>query len=133
MILPAISVMQPWPYAIFHLGKDVENRSWRLSQQYFGVPVLIHAGKRRDWDGDIYLRDELGFDFPAELPLGGIVGVLVFDSCCADYSSKWAVPGLFHWGIKTAMPLELLLCKGQLGFFKVDYPHPLPENLCPAS
>lgn len=26
MILPTISIMQPWPYAIFHLGKvDAKN------------------------------------------------------------------------------------------------------------
>lgn len=48
MNFSVLSVMQPWPFAMFSLGKDVENRSWKLRQRYVGVPVLIHAGKKRD-------------------------------------------------------------------------------------
>lgn len=25
----ALSVRQPWPWAILHAGKDIENRSWQ--------------------------------------------------------------------------------------------------------
>lgn len=131
MILPAISIMQPWPYAILHFGKDFENRSWRLPPQYIGVPVLIHAGKKRDWDGDIYLRDELGLVTPAELPQGGIVGFVMFTIQCGQRRpSVWAAQGLHNWPIVASGALGFHPCPGRLGFFKVSYPHPLPERVC---
>ena len=58
--------------------------------------------------------------------VGGIVGILIFGSCCADYKSEWAERGFYHWGIKTAMRgLAFHPCKGRLGFFEVDYPYDL--------
>jgi len=38
----AITIRQPWAWAIVHAGKRVENRSW--GTDYCG-PVLIHAAK----------------------------------------------------------------------------------------
>lgn len=39
--LRALSIRQPWAWAITHAGKRIENRSW--STNYRG-PILIHAG-----------------------------------------------------------------------------------------
>lgn len=39
----AITVRQPWAWAIVHGGKDVENRSRNIAGSYRG-PVAIHAG-----------------------------------------------------------------------------------------
>lgn len=39
--MKCLTIRQPWPFAIFHLGKDVENRTWQTD--YRG-PLLIHAG-----------------------------------------------------------------------------------------
>jgi len=71
----AISVRQPWAYAILHLGKRVENRDWR-GCSYRG-PVLIHAAKTlvlRVFDEDVGsgarapYKGALGlFDVPDEL------------------------------------------------------------------
>ena len=47
----AISIRQPWAWAILHAGKRIENRDWR-GCSYRG-PVLIHAAKTmvlRDFD-----------------------------------------------------------------------------------
>ena len=134
MILPAISIMQPWPYAIFRLGKDFENRSWRLPPQYDGVPVLIHAGKKVDKSGLEYL-DRMtvrgGLFAPGELLLGGIVGFAVFSIQCGQKRfSDWAAQGLHNWPIVASGELPFHPCKGRLGFFKVSYPHPLPERVC---
>lgn len=44
----AITLRQPWAYAVGHCGKDVENR-----RKWLGLitgPVLIHAAK--EWDDD---------------------------------------------------------------------------------
>src|SRR3546814_4828911 len=37
---PVLSVRQPWPFAIFHGGKDVENRPRRSHHR---GPLLIHS------------------------------------------------------------------------------------------
>jgi hypothetical protein len=44
--IPALSIRQPWAWAILHAGKRIENREWR-SCKYRG-PILIHASK---WGG----------------------------------------------------------------------------------
>lgn len=40
--MKAISIRQPWCWAILHAGKRVENRDWRNGCAYRG-PVLLHA------------------------------------------------------------------------------------------
>lgn len=42
----ALTVIQPWAYAIARCGKSIENRNWGTS--YRG-PLLIHAGASRTW------------------------------------------------------------------------------------
>lgn len=42
--MKAITVRQPWAWAIMHGGKDIENRSRNIAGKYRG-PVVIHAGK----------------------------------------------------------------------------------------
>jgi len=51
----ALSIRQPWAFAICHLGKRIENRDWRYPPSYRG-PLLIHAsswwsrkGVAADW------------------------------------------------------------------------------------
>jgi hypothetical protein len=130
MIFPAISIMQPWPYAMFNLGKDCENRSWALPIQYFNKTVLIHAGKKMDKAGLDYLDRFTvrgGRLTPREIPLGGIVGRIEFSACSRMYLSDWGEPGFFHWFIRAAAPLKFHPCKGSLGFFEVDYPYEIPE------
>ncbi len=42
----ALTVCQPWAWAIVHGSKDIENRTWHT---HFRGTLLIHAGKSRDW------------------------------------------------------------------------------------
>ena len=127
MILPALSVRQPWPYAIFRLGKDCENRTWYLPPQYDGVPVLIHAGKKIDKFGLEYL-DRLGHPCGVKgFLVGGIVGFAVFSMRAPRRRSHWTAAGQYNWPITASGELPFFPCKGSLGFFRVDYPHQLPE------
>ena len=131
MIYPAISIMQPWAYAIFHLGKDCENRSWKIPPQYVGRPVLVHAGKKLDTLGLEYLQWELGYALPADLPMGGIVGYVMFAPLSVDRStSAWAASGQYHWPIITSAARPFHPCQGRLGFFEVNYPHEIPRYAC---
>ena len=46
--MKAVSVHQPWAWAILHAGKNVENRTW--ATRHCG-PLLIHAAwSRRSYD-----------------------------------------------------------------------------------
>jgi hypothetical protein len=127
MLLPAVSIRQPWAHAIFHFDKKVENRSWLLPTGKRDAVSLVHAGKQKDTEGYAILRD-MGFDVPHVLPCGGIVGIVEFDGCTYKSRSPWAVHGLCHWIIKRAAPLPFLPWKGQLSFFEVFYPYELPKG-----
>jgi hypothetical protein len=130
MNFPAISIKQPWAYAILKLGKDCENRSWHLPSRYHLRTVLLHAGKRIDYDGYRHLVDK-GFVIRQEqLALGGIVGFALFSVTSIRGESEWEEQGLFNWSIRVSGELPFYACKGSLGFFKVDYPYPLPEITC---
>lgn len=146
MILPAISIRQPWAHRILHMAKDVENRTWPCPRQYIGQRVLIHAGLSTD--GNVQdctpeqqkalLRAICADTRPRHLvegmvPLpegnahkGGIVGIVTITGCVQDCASPWAEPGVFHWLLAEAKPLPFHPCKGRLGFFQVDYPHEVP-------
>jgi hypothetical protein len=41
--MKALSIRQPWAWAILHAGKRIENRDWRSC--YYRGPILIHASK----------------------------------------------------------------------------------------
>lgn len=124
----AISIMQPWADLICHGLKDIENRDWRTN---FRGPVLIHAGKKLDKDAldDLYaLRCPAdGLPMPPKLgstpklERGGIVGVAEIMDCVSAHPSRWFV-GKFGFVIRNAYPLDLIPCKGQLGFFKPELP-----------
>jgi hypothetical protein len=88
----ALTVQQPWAWAIVHGGKDVENRTQAWS--YRG-PLAIHAGARWSedggrsglvWDalrerygwptGPVTARDDRRPGFDVIRPLGAIIGVV---------------------------------------------------------
>jgi hypothetical protein len=77
----ALTVRQPWAYAIIHLGKDVENRSRNIAGSYRG-PIAIHAGKRLDTAALDEAARLAGHSVSsliglmADAPLGAIIGVV---------------------------------------------------------
>lgn len=46
--MKAISIMQPWAFAILRLGKRIENRTWAPGGSLLGKVVAIHASKKED-------------------------------------------------------------------------------------
>lgn len=57
--MKALTLQQPWAFAIFELGKDVENRTWAPPAAIIGQRIAIHAGKKHDQRGDNALRQML--------------------------------------------------------------------------
>lgn len=115
-----LSIQQPWAWAIFYAGKDVENRSWytKIRGQF-----LIHAGKKYDHDGEIYLR-QMGYFVPQSdiliSSMGGIVGTAKIIDCVTSSDSKWFF-GPYGFILRDQQPLIFMPLKGQLGFFEVKY------------
>jgi len=46
--MKAISIMQPWLFAICRMGKQIENRTWAPSPMLIGQRIALHAGKKED-------------------------------------------------------------------------------------
>jgi hypothetical protein len=114
--MKALSVKQPWAWAIVAGYKDVENRSRRTD---FRGRLLIHAAAQLDSSGFQFLW-EMGLHkaLPAELPRGGLVGMIEVVDCTKHYDSKWAFPGYWHWVLGHAREFKsVLACPGHLGMF----------------
>jgi hypothetical protein len=95
----ALSIHQPWAWAILHAGKNVENRTWRINHR---GPLLIHASKsRRSYDrldANAWER-RFGVILPPweELVKGAIVGIVEVVDCVRTVGTRVGcnqVPGL---------------------------------------
>jgi hypothetical protein len=68
----ALTVVQPWAHAIVHLGKDIENRSWKPPETLIGKRFAIHAGCKCSAEAlEDFLDD--GYSFPDAPVLGAII------------------------------------------------------------
>lgn len=126
--MKALSIRQPWAWAILHAGKRVENRGWHC--RYRG-PIFIHAAKgcTRDEYADcfFFMRGVArqrpfpgGLVLPplADLPRGGIVGRAEIVDCVEDSDDPWFV-GRFGIVLANVEPLPFRPLKGALGLFEV--------------
>lgn len=121
--MKAISIQQPWAWAILNAGKDVENRSW--SHNYRG-PILIHAGKKFDQDGLYFisglLRHKMHIPCKSEFETGGVVGMVTIKKMVRDMEySPWMF-GPWGWVLEDPKPMDFYPCRGQLGLFNIDIP-----------
>lgn len=123
----ALSVRQPWAWAIIYAGKDIENRTWRQPNPglKFRGTVCIHASTgmtREEFDSAVddiecAARDLDRIPHAREMVRGGIIGVVdVVDVVRSSRSEWWCGPvGLVLVNPRAIDPIP---CKGQLGFFK---------------
>lgn len=141
--MKAITVRQPWAWAIIHGGKDVENRTRNLAGSYRG-PLAIHAGARwsdRGAESPLVRRavwDFYGTESPLDEPFrssesprvfGAIIGVvdlvdvhLETPRCCtspwAERVTRYDDNPLHHLGVDNPRPLTSPIpCKGRLGLW----------------
>lgn len=124
----AISVRQPWTWAILHAGKDIENRDWSTKMR---GRVCLHASKGMTRDEYEDCLDTMhgvsrSHPFTPGLALpefdgllrGGIVGTVEIVDCVTDSDSPW-FSGRYGFVLRNAEPLmDFIPVKGALGFFK---------------
>ncbi len=131
----ALSVQQPWAWAILHAGKDIENRTWAPPRHIIGRRIWIHASKKRQpiepsellpsftlgelvvtgISGRLHLVPEL-----RELPLGAILGsVRVVGTTRIAKGNRW-FSGPIGWVLTDPSPLARpVATRGSLGLWKV--------------
>lgn len=126
----ALSIRQPWCWAIINAGKDVENRSWPTGVR---GPVCLHAAKgmtNAEWDDAM---DFIDHAFPVPLASkfgrrasavhstdakrGGIVGVATIVDCVQESSSPWFF-GRYGFVLADVRAVPFIPVKGALGFFE---------------
>ncbi|KXK11649.1 MAG: hypothetical protein UZ14_CFX002002691 [Chloroflexi bacterium OLB14] len=125
--MKAITVRQPWAWAIIYAGKDVENRTWKTNIR---GRVAIHASQamtRAEYEeGCKSIRKRKPkIKIPAyeDMSLGAIVGTVEIVDCVEDSDSDWYT-GYVGFVLKRPKKLQKAIkCKGALSFWDV------PKNI----
>jgi hypothetical protein len=131
--MKALTVRQPWAWAIAMGHKPIENRDW--TTPYRG-PLAIHAASRWDDAGADALREvvrimrQLGLTYPRNLAadephsgLGKVIAVVDLLGICPGGQcdcGPWAQPASRHWRLadphRLATPVP---ARGHLGLWDI--------------
>ncbi len=120
----ALSVRQPWAWAIIHAGKNIENRSWQAVNhglRHRGR-IAVHAAKgmtRDEYESAAAFMAQLGVTAPTpdRLDRGGIIGsVDVLDVVTAS-ASPWFV-GPRGLVLREPRACAFVPSRGELGYFR---------------
>lgn len=121
--MKAISIRQPWAWAITNGHKDIENRNWTTRVTGY---IYIHASKgctKAEYDDAVWEINKINpnLKIPAlkDLERGGLVGTCTITGCVEKSSSPWFF-GRYGFTIENASRMNMIPYKGQLGFFEVD-------------
>ena len=115
----ALSIRQPWAWAIIHAGKDIENRDWPTK---FRGPVCIHAAKgmttAEHEDAARFMHFERGIVAPlfVHTVRGGIIGTAEVVDCVEASPSPWFF-GRYGFVLRNPLAVDFIPVRGALGFF----------------
>ena len=126
----ALSIRQPWAWAIVYAGKDIENRDW--ATKYRG-PICIHAAKGMTRDeyasANLTIQRAIGRVDQAwldrwhgvtaakyRLDRGGIIGTAEIVDCVDHSTSPWFF-GSYGLVLRNVQPVDFISVKGALGLF----------------
>jgi hypothetical protein len=130
----ALSLRQPWLWAVLHADKDVENRRWNTR---FRGRFLLHAAKGCTQQEYIDAKDWIEARAPhvvvpplSELPRGGICGaaVLVDVFPPGRQVSRWHMVDQHGFVLAHIRELPFRAYPGRLGFFEVPDGFELPTG-----
>lgn len=126
MDLPALalSVRQPWAWAIIHADKDIENRSWQAVNHGLRQRgrIAVHAAKgmtRDEYEEARDFIDGLGYHTPDAHALhrGGIIGSVEVVDVVSKSESPWFF-GPRGLVLRNAIPCSFVPAQGALGYFR---------------
>ena len=132
----ALSVRQPWCWALIHAGKDVENRSEAAVRHgmraQVGKRISIHASKgmtREEYDSARDFMAGIGVECPAagDLLRGGIIGSAFLASVVDEHISPWFF-GPRGLCLIRPEPVPFIGASGELGMFSWSPNFAQPEQ-----
>lgn len=110
--LKAITLHRPWAYAVAHLGKRVENRSWPCPLPVSSL-IAIHAGRKFDPTAADWIKKHTGLVCPPdEAQPVGIVAMARFMGNVTTLDSPWFV-GPIAWKLTDVLPIDPIPCPGR--------------------
>lgn len=124
-VLPvkALSVRQPWAWAIIYAGKDIENRSWQAINHGLKMRgrIAIHASatmSKGEYEDAARFMDGIGVSCPPPIDLsrGGILGSVDVLDVVDNSDSKWFF-GPRGLVLANPEPCGFITAKGCLGYF----------------
>lgn len=131
----ALSVRQPWAWAIVHAGKDIENRSAAAVRHGMSRgPIAIHAAKgmtRDEYEDAADFMRSIGVrcPHPEALVRGAIIGSAIVANIVTQHDSPWFF-GPRGLVLESARACDPVPASGALGYFTwtpagvVDAPKP---------
>lgn len=112
--MKALSIQQPWAWAIIHAGKNIENRTWNT---HFRGTFAVHASGKIMRDAELPRRSPQ--PEPEDLVTSAIIGFVDLVDVVEEHPSKWFGGPI---GFVLANPRSLrtpVPCKGKLGFWEI--------------
>jgi hypothetical protein len=143
MLIPALTLRQPWASLVALEAKRIETRSWRTSYRGW---LAIHAGitlpkaERLLCEQEPFraalLRDtalDPALPLAVQLPRGSIIAVVWLDSCLPMETIEWPdkpersfgdyAPGRYAWYLSQVHRLpQPIPARGALGLWRVEIP-----------
>lgn len=119
----ALSIRQPWAWAIIHAGKDIENRSTAaLRHGMEPRRIAIHAAKgmtRAEYaSADEFMASiDVSCPKPDVLIRGAIIGAVTVTDVVAAHPSPWFF-GPRGLVLTDAIAVDPIPASGALGYFK---------------
>jgi len=123
--MKAITVKQPWAWAIAHGDKDIENRGNNLRCVPLGRIIAIHAGKGKDAEGFVSLCKTMAEtgnleSVPAVEFTTGVIGLARFGGNVVEHDSPYFT-GPIGWVLDERNPLtKPLPINGKQGPWELD-------------
>jgi len=116
--MKALTIHQPWAWAIAQGHKDVENRTWSTSHR---GDLLIHAGKTFDDAGYLWIRNEIGLTLPARSGFrrGYLVAIVTLTDCMTECDSQWFT-GPYGFVLANPFRFDPIPYRGMPGLFEVS-------------
>jgi hypothetical protein len=120
--MKALSVRQPWAYAIIHSTKNIENRGWPIN--YRG-DILIHAAKTCTKKAYFEAKEfcqgmEVVIPELISLRRGQIIGIVTIVDCqFSPVASGWGMSEQYHWKLENPREETPIPYIGRLGIFEV--------------
>lgn len=135
----ALTLWQPWGFAVMELGKPVENRSWLPPEAVIGTRIAIHAGKVLH-ENSVEALERAGFDLPDTYARSAILGTVLLAGWVRqnpDRSIRWSAnltaseaaaivgpvfwQGPVGWVLRDPIAIEPVPCRGAQGLWHVPF------------